>query len=81
MRVNLVEYLRYLLVAALTVVLVSRFQHSSEWVDLILKGSLSFFVYVALLWLIDPGIRMRVGLFFRHTTGASANAAGQADPI
>jgi O-antigen/teichoic acid export membrane protein len=81
LRVNLVEYLRYLLVAALTVVLVSRFQHSSEWVDLILKGSLSFFVYVALLWLIDPGIRMRVGLFFRHTTGASANAAGQADPI
>jgi O-antigen/teichoic acid export membrane protein len=81
LRVDLVECLRYLLAAAATVVLVSRFQYSSEWLDLILKGSMSIFVYAALLWLIDSRTRMRLASFLRCRTHAPTNAAGQADPV
>jgi O-antigen/teichoic acid export membrane protein len=81
LRVNLIVCMRYLGAAATSVLLVSRFQYSSEWLDLILKGSMSIFVYAAVLWLIDPRIRIRVGSLLRGTTGAPANTVRQAHLI
>jgi O-antigen/teichoic acid export membrane protein len=81
LQVNLRACLRYLGAAATSVLLVSRFQHSLEWFDLIVKGSLSVFVYAAVLWLIDPRLRMQVGSFLRRTASAPANTARQADLI
>jgi len=60
LRLNVRAYLRYMVAAVISIVLVSRIQCSSDFLNLVIRGALSVVAYGGVLWAIDQRFRLMV---------------------